>query len=81
MTMEGASFPYIAGWAASVDPKAPEKVLQQTGQRIVEAAQDLIESTDSGEVEVRPARRPRRDPIGLAVEAEGASVEAVGPGL
>ncbi|TCN30661.1 hypothetical protein EV644_13143 [Kribbella orskensis] len=81
MTMEGASFPYIAGWAASVDPKAPDKVLQQTGQRVVEAAQDLIESTESDGTPVRPIRRVRRDPLGLAVEADGASAEPVGPGL
>jgi hypothetical protein len=81
MTMEAASFPYIAGWAASVDPKAPEKVLQQTGQRIVDAAQNLIESTESDEAQVRSVRRPRRDSIGLAVETEGATVEPVGPGL
>jgi len=81
MTMEASSFPYIAGWAASVDAKAPEKVLQQTGQRIVQAAQDLIESIESDESQERPTRRPRREPVGLTAEAVGARVEPVGPGL
>jgi hypothetical protein len=45
LTIGGSSFPYVAGWAATVDSVEPEKVLQKTGQRVVHAARKLIDST------------------------------------
>jgi hypothetical protein len=54
LTTGGSSFPYVAGWAATVDSAEPEKVVQQTGQRVVHAARKLIDSTSQ---QLKPANR------------------------
>ncbi|MEV0283511.1 hypothetical protein AB0H36_05255 [Kribbella sp. NPDC050820] len=43
---EASSFDYVAGWAALVDPDDPGSVIKATGARVVNAARDLIESTN-----------------------------------
>jgi hypothetical protein len=45
LTIEGSSFPYVANWAASVDPREPEQVIKATGARVVNAARQIIDST------------------------------------
>lgn len=81
VTMEAASFPYIAGWAASVDREAPEKVLQQTGQRVLETAHQLIESTELDESQPTSDQRQKRSPVASAAEPSGVHQAPVGPRL
>jgi hypothetical protein len=45
--IEASSFEYVAGWAADVDPDDPVSVIKTTGARVVNAARDLIESTNN----------------------------------
>ncbi|WP_432887812.1 hypothetical protein ACQPYH_06110 [Kribbella sp. CA-245084] len=42
----GSSFRYIAGWAAQVNKREPEKVIERTGARVVSVARRLIGSVD-----------------------------------
>ncbi|MEU4293207.1 hypothetical protein AB0E63_33725 [Kribbella sp. NPDC026596] len=42
----GSSFRYIASWAAEVNKREPEKVIERTGARVVSVARRLIESVD-----------------------------------
>lgn len=46
LSIETSSFDYVAGWAALVDPDDPGSVIKATGARVVNAARQLIGSTD-----------------------------------
>jgi hypothetical protein len=81
MTMEASSFPYIAGWAGSVDPEAPEKVLQRTGQRVVEMAQQLIDVADLHEANSKSEQQVKREPAVRHAELDGVDAQPVGPRL
>ncbi|TCO37623.1 hypothetical protein EV646_12310 [Kribbella antiqua] len=47
LTVDGSSFPYVAGWASTVDEKEPERVIKATGARVVNTARQLIDSTST----------------------------------
>jgi hypothetical protein len=79
LEIEGSSFPYIAGWASTVDKKAPEKVLQATGRRVAEMAKQLIDSTASYRGERSPATTRSEIPRTFAQELTGAERDPVGP--
>ena len=55
---DGSSFPYVAGWASTVDKKEPERVVQRTGQRVMVAAHKLIESTSAQLIPGEGGQRP-----------------------
>lgn len=76
-----SSFRYIAGWAATIDKDAPEKVLQATGRRVAEMAKQLIDSTDMfrGERSADTARPGI--PRSFALEIPGNEFDLVGPVL
>ncbi|MGC4939892.1 ImmA/IrrE family metallo-endopeptidase [Kribbella sp. DT2] len=42
---DGWTFPYVAGWAASVDSEESERVVQRTGERVLRLARELIDLT------------------------------------
>ncbi|TDX04015.1 ImmA/IrrE family metallo-endopeptidase [Kribbella sp. VKM Ac-2566] len=46
LSRQAESFDYIADWARQVDPKEPGGVIKATGERVVNTARRLIESTD-----------------------------------
>jgi hypothetical protein len=46
LSIEASSFDYVAGWAALVDPDDPGSVIKATGARVVNAARQLVSSTD-----------------------------------
>ncbi|MGY4769766.1 ImmA/IrrE family metallo-endopeptidase (plasmid) [Kribbella sp. CWNU-51] len=46
LSVEATSFDYVAGWATLVDPDDPGSVIKATGARVVNAARQLIDSTD-----------------------------------
>jgi DNA primase len=41
----GYTFPYVAGWAGSVDATTPETVVRATGQRVLTAAHVILAAT------------------------------------
>ncbi|WP_328522911.1 hypothetical protein [Kribbella sp. NBC_00359] len=63
----GSSFKYIASWAAAVNKREPEKVIERTGARVVSVARRLIESVDRHlrRAEFSLARRPGLDATAL----------------
>jgi hypothetical protein len=79
LEIDGSSFAYIAGWAATVDRKAPEKVLQATGRRVVETAKQLIDSTDIYRGERSPAVARTEIARGFTHELAGVERGSVGP--
>lgn len=46
LSLDAESFDYIAGWARQVDPKEQGSVIRATGERVVNTARRLIDSTD-----------------------------------
>jgi DNA primase len=40
------TFPYVAGWAGSVDAVEPDRVVQATAQRVLEAARQILTATE-----------------------------------
>ena len=42
----GSSFRYVASWAAAVNKREPEKVIERTGNRVVAVARRLVQSVD-----------------------------------
>jgi DNA primase len=50
------TFPYVAGWAGSVDAVTPETVVRSTGQRVLTAAHAILTATEQvHHVSVAPA--------------------------
>lgn len=76
LTIEGSSFPYVASWAASVDPREPERVIKATGARVVNTARQIINSTSqhlkAGHLTTRPApsASPVRSPESLILPSD-----------
>ncbi|MEV0792593.1 hypothetical protein [Kribbella sp. NPDC050459] len=53
----GSSFQYIASWAAAVNRREPEKVIERTGTRVVSVSRRLIESVDRHVRRAGPSQR------------------------
>jgi hypothetical protein len=77
METDGDSFPYVAGWAASVDKKEPERVVQRSGERVLRMARELIDLTSS--YRVLAGRKPPARHLTLVPGAEAPLPD--GPGL
>jgi hypothetical protein len=79
---DGASFPYVTGWASTVDQKEPERVVQRTGQRVVVTARELIELTS---VQIAPGQKataPARSLVrSLNIEATFTSADSTSLGI
>jgi hypothetical protein len=81
---DGSSFPYVTGWAATVDKDEPERVVQRTGQRVMVVAHKLIESTSAEPVpdESARSRGVARTVVHTArAEATIVSPDPTGPGI
>ncbi|ONI79097.1 hypothetical protein BWI15_00180 [Kribbella sp. ALI-6-A] len=74
---DGESFPYVAGWAASVDSAEPERVVPRTGERVLRMARELIDLT-SQRADARGRRTPARH---LSLVPEVAAPTPDGPGF
>lgn len=78
LSTEASSFDYVAGWAALVDPKEPERVIKATGARVVNASRQLIDSTS----QYLKANRPTLPPVpARAPDSLFLPPELDGPGL
>jgi hypothetical protein len=44
-----ASFPYVATWATRSDKEEPERVVQETGERVISAARRVITTIEAKE--------------------------------
>jgi DNA primase len=76
------TFPYVAGWAGSVDAVTPETVVRATGQRVLTAAHVILTATEhlhdpaspSADVALTQAQvvagTLERDPVQLDARAE-----------
>ena len=54
MPTDRASFPYVATWAARSDKTEPERVVQETGQRVVITAHRILESMTNQAIQDDP---------------------------
>lgn len=79
---DGSSFPYVTGWAATVDKDEPERVVQRTGQRVMVVAHKLIEATSVQfePDEPGPLPWPARSVV-RTVEATTVSLDTTSPGI
>ena len=50
MDTTGYTIPYVAGWAANVDGKAPVEIVQSTGERVRKAAAGILDQLDTEQV-------------------------------
>ncbi|MFI7067073.1 hypothetical protein ACIBL3_39170 [Kribbella sp. NPDC050124] len=61
----GSPFQYIASWAAAVNKREPEKVIERTGARVVSVSRRLITSVDRRLRRAGLSRRPALDAAAL----------------
>ncbi|GAB3823093.1 hypothetical protein GCM10028799_39020 [Kribbella italica] len=74
---DGDSFPYVAGWAASVDKAHPERVVQRSGERVLRMTRELIDLTSS--YGVLAGRKPPVRHLSLVPGADAPAPD--GPGI
>src|SRR5699024_10184211 len=79
MDTSGYSLPYVTGWAAQVDGKAPVEIVQATGERVRKTAAEILDQLDSAQVADGTARGVERGMVKPSADQQGSARQTAAP--